>query len=113
MPRLRHLIPALFFSLAVAPAIQAKLPSPVPTVQLEPIIVTPQGHYTAQQWQARQAVRLQAVIVTPTARYTPEQWQARQAMLMQAKLPKRTQGIKTWLRTVWRHFKFARSLVSA
>lgn len=105
---------------------------------LEAVVVTPSARYTASQWQARiaernavvldrvtvtarrspaaepmalAAVMLDPVIVTPTARYTVAEWQQRQARLAYVKAERR--GVQAWLKTVWKHFRFARTQVEA
>lgn len=96
---------ALFSNAAIAA-------QPVQPVRLEAVIVTPTASYTAAEWQARQASRaavaavtLEPVIVTPRRSYTVAEWQQRQA-LMHASHKPRLAGMKTWLKTVWKHFAF-------
>ena len=82
----------------------------VQPVVLEGVIVTPTASYTAAEWQARLEARaapvvvtLERVIVTPSRSYTVAEWHERQA-LMHAGLKPRLAGMKTWLKTVWKHF---------
>lgn len=98
---------------------QAELAARNPVV-LDRVIVTPAARYTVAEWQARQpgaqalaTVVLEPVIVTPTARYTVAQWQQRQAHLAYVRQDAAARGTQSWLKTVWKHFRFARSLIEA
>jgi hypothetical protein len=82
---------------------------------LDTIVVTPHGHYTTAEWQARQLARSQAqaqavvlatVIVTPSAHYSVAEWQQHQQLRMLAKLERHPDGIRGWIKAVWRHVQF-------
>lgn len=74
---------AAFNSQAAGPA------AALEATTLEAVIVTPNGNFSASEWQARKAAKLAAVmldrvIVTPKGTYSVAEWQTRRSERMTA-----------------------------